>query len=95
MAKYLLCWLSLIFLTQVACSGDAGEEAVADEFRLRFSLPQMVDVPKGEEYVFRVENGEAPVPSDVFVIVSSEGISYVCPFVRISKESFTVSFPAE
>lgn len=95
MAKYLLCWLSLIFLTQVACSGDAGEESVADEFRVRFSLPQMVDVPKGGEYVFRVENGEAPVSSDVFVIVSSEGISYVCPFVRISKESFTVSFPAE
>ena len=85
----------MIFLTLVSCSSDAGVESVADEFSVKFDLPQMVDVTKGGEYVFMVENGEAPVASDVFILESGEGISYICPFVNISNESFTVRIPAE
>ena len=95
MEKYALWSLSLIFLTLVSCSSDAGVESVADEFSVKFDLPQMVDVTKGGEYVFMVENGEAPVASDVFILESGEGISYICPFVNISNESFTVRIPAE
>ena len=95
MVKYALWSLSLIFLTLVSCSSDAGDDSVADEFSVQFDLPQLVDVTKGGEYVFKVENGEAPVASDVFILESSEGISYICPFVNISKESFTVRIPAE
>ena len=95
MVKYALWWLSLIFLTLVSCSSGAGEDVVADEFSVEFDLPQLVDVTKGGEYVFKVENGAAPIASDVFILESGEGISYICPFVNISKESFTVRIPAE
>lgn len=95
MVKYALWWLSLIFLTLVSCSSGAGEDSVADEFSVEFDLPQLVDVTKGGEYVFKVENGAAPIASDVFILESGEGISYICPFVNISKESFTVRIPAE
>ena len=95
MVKYALWSLSLIFLTLVSCSSDAGDDAVSDEFSVEFDLPQLVDVTKGGEYVFKVENGAAPIASDVFILESGEGISYICPFVNISKESFTVRIPAE
>ena len=95
MVKYALWWLSLIFLTLVSCSSGAGEDSVADEFSVEFDLPQLVDVTKGGEYVFKVENGAAPIASDVFILESGEGISYICPFVNISKENFTVRIPAE
>ena len=95
MVKYALWSLSLIFLTLVSCSSGAGEDVVADEFSVEFDLPQLVDVTKGGEYVFKVENGAAPIASDVFILESGEGISYICPFVNISKESFTVRIPAE
>ena len=95
MVKYALWWLSLIFLTLVSCSSGAGEDSVADEFSVEFDLPQLVDVTKGGEYVFKVENGAAPIASDVFILESGEGISYICPFVNISNESFTVRIPAE
>ena len=94
MVRYVLCWLSMIFFILVSCSSDVGEETVADEFSVQFDLPQLVDVTKGGECVFVVENGETPLASDVFILESSEGISYICPFVRISEQSFTVRIPA-
>ena len=95
MVKYALWWLSLIFLTLVSCSSGAGEDVVADEFSVEFDLPQLVDVTKGGEYVFQVENGAAPIASDVFILESGEGISYICPFVNISKQRCTIRIPAE
>lgn len=46
MVKHLILWLALIFLTLVSCSSEAGEEAVADDFRVQFDLPQLVDVTR-------------------------------------------------
>ena len=95
MVKYVFYLLSLISLTLAACSNDAGEDAAGDDFSVLFDLPQTAEVTKGGEYIFKVENGKAPISSDVFILTSSDGISYICPFVNISNESFTVRIPAD
>ena len=95
MVKYVFYLLSLISLTLAACSNDAGEDAAGDDFSVLFDLPQTAEVTKGGEYIFKVENGKAPISSDVFILTSSDGISNICPFVNISNESFTVRIPAD
>lgn len=95
MVKFVLWLVSLTVLPLIACSNDIGEGTLADDFSVQFELPELVDVTKGGEFVFKVKSAEAPQTSDSFIIESSEGISYICPFVSISSESFTVRIPAD
>lgn len=88
--KYLL--LALIAVSQLfACGGSDDEKAPADNFDVQFTVPGSVDVTKGGECTFAVSGGgKSPLTTDTFILESDAGISYVCPIVNTSSDSFTV-----
>ena len=89
--KYLL--LALIAVSQLfACGGSDDEKAPADNFDVQFTVPGSVDVPEGGECTFAVSGGgrKSPLTTDTFILESDAGISYVCPIVNTTSDSFTV-----
>ena len=88
--KYLL--LALIAVSQLfACGGSDDEKTPADNFDVQFTVPGSVDVTEGGECTFAVSGGgKSPLPTDTFILESDAGISYVCPIVNTSSDSFTV-----
>ena len=88
--KYLL--LALIAVSQLfACGGSDDEKTPADNFDVQFTVPGSVDVTEGGECTFAVSGGgKSPLTTDTFLLESDAGISYVCPIVNTSSDSFTV-----
>ena len=89
--KYLL--LALIAVSQLfACGGSDDEKTPADNFDVQFTVPGSVDVTEGGECTFAVTGGggKSPLTTDTFILESDAGISYVCPIINTSSESFTV-----
>lgn len=89
--KYLL--LALIAVSQLfACGGSDDEKAPADNFDVQFTVPGSVDVTEGGECTFAVSGGgrKSPLTTDTFILGSDAGISYVCPIVNTTSDSFTV-----
>ena len=88
--KYLL--LALIAVSQLfACGGSDDEKTPADNFDVQFTVPGSVDVTEGGECTFAVSGGgKSPLTTDTFILESDAGISYVCPLVNTSSDSFTV-----
>ena len=88
--KYLL--LALIAVSQLfACGGSDEEKTPADNFDVQFTVPGSVDVTEGGECTFAVSGGgKSPLTTDTFILESDAGISYVCPIVNTSSDSFTV-----
>lgn len=88
--KYLL--LALIAVSQLfACGGSDDEKTPADNFDVQFTVPGSVDVTKGGECTFAVSGGgKSPLTTNTFILESDAGISYVCPIVNTSSDSFTV-----
>lgn len=88
--KYLL--LALIAVSQLfACGGSDDEKTPADNFDVQFTVPGSVDVTEGGECTFAVSGGgKSPLTTDIFILESDAGISYVCPIVNTSSNSFTV-----
>ena len=88
--KYLL--LALIAVSQlIACGGGDDEKTPADNFDVQFTVPGSVDVTEGGECPFAVSGGgKSPLTTDTFILESDAGISYVCPIVNTSSDSFTV-----
>ena len=88
--KYLL--LALIAVLQLfACGGSDDEKTPADNFDVQFTVPGSVDVTEGGECTFAVSGGgKSPLTTDTFILESDAGISYVCPIVNTSSDSFTV-----
>ena len=88
--KYLL--LALIAVSQLfACGGSDDEKTPADNFDVQFTVPGAVDVTEGGECTFAVSGGgKSPLTTDTFILESDAGISYVCPIVNTSSDSFTV-----
>lgn len=88
--KYLL--LALIAVSQLfACGGSDDEKTPADNFDVQFTVPGSVDVTEGGECTFAVSGGgKSPLTTDTFILESDAGISYVCPIVNTSFDSFTV-----
>lgn len=89
--KYLL--LALIAVSQLfACGGSDDEKAPADNFDVQFTVPGSVDVTEGGECTFAVSGGgrKSPLTTDTFILESDAGISYVCPIVNTTSNSFTV-----
>lgn len=89
--KYLL--LALIAVSQLfACGGSDDEKAPADNFDVQFTVPGSVDVTEGGECTFAVSGGgrKSPLTTDTFILESDAGISYVCPIVNTTSDSFTV-----
>ena len=88
--KYLL--LALIAVSQLfACGGSDDEKTPADNFDVQFTVPGSVDVTEGGECTFAVSGGgKSPLTTDTFIHESDAGISYVCPIVNTSSDSFTV-----
>lgn len=88
--KYLL--LALIAVSQLfACGGSDDEKTPADNFDVQFTVPGSVDVTEGGECTFAVSGGgKSPLTTDTFILESDAGISYVCPIVNTTYDSFTV-----
>lgn len=88
--KYLL--LALIAVSQLfACDGSDDEKTPADNFDVQFTVPGSVDVTEGGECTFAVSGGgKSPLTTDTFILESDAGISYVCPIVNTTSDSFTV-----
>lgn len=88
--KYLL--LALIAVSQLfACGGSDDEKTPADNFDVQFTGPGSVDVTEGGECTFAVSGGgKSPLTTDTFILESDAGVSYVCPIVNTSSDSFTV-----
>ena len=88
--KYLL--LALIAVSQLfACGGSDDEKTPADNFDVQFTVPGSVDVTEGGECPFAVSGGgKSPLTTDTFILESDAGISYVCPIVNTTSDSFTV-----
>lgn len=88
--KYLL--LALIAVSQLfACGGSDDEKTPADNFDVQFTVPGSIDVTEGGECTFAVSGGgKSPLTTDTFILESDAGISYVCPIVNTSSDSFTV-----
>lgn len=89
--KYLL--LALIAVSQLfACGGSDDEKAPADNFDVQFTVPGSVDVTEVGECTFAVSGGgrKSPLTTDTFILESDAGISYVCPIVNTTSDSFTV-----
>lgn len=88
--KYLL--LALIAVSQLfACGGSDDEKPPADNFDVQFTVPGSVDVTEGSECTFAVSGGgKSPLTTDTFILESDAGISYVCPIVNTTSDSFTV-----
>ena len=58
---------------------------------MQFTVPGSVDVTEGGECTFAVSGGgKSPLTTDTFILESDAGISYVCPIVNTSSDSFTV-----
>ena len=77
-----------IIFQYVACSSH--EDDVENEFDVQFELPALIDVTKGGEFVFRVKEGKSPSSADQFILESDAGISFICPIINSSSESFTI-----
>ena len=88
--KYLV--LALIAVSQLfACGGSDDEKTPADNFDVQFTVPGSVDVTEGGECTFAVSGGgKSPLTTDTFILESDAGISYVCPIVNTTSDSFTV-----
>ena len=89
--KYLL--LALIAVSQLfACGGSDDEKAPPENFDAQFTGPGAVDGTAGGACTFAVRGGgrKSPLTTDTFILESDAGISYVCPIVNTTSDSFTV-----
>lgn len=91
--KYLV-WIFAIVPFLIACGDSNTDDAPTDDFDVRFELPATVDVAKGGELTFTVKEGKSPLTTDSFLLEGG-GISYLCPILRTSSESFTVHLADE
>ena len=91
--KYLV-WIFAIVPFLIACGDSNTNDAPTDDFDVRFELPATVDVAKGGELTFTVKEGKSPLTTDSFLLEGG-GISYLCPILRTSSESFTVRLADE
>jgi hypothetical protein len=96
MMKALLSTVVLAFFVfaHVSCGGDDTETPV-DSFDVQFVLPASVELNPGGEWVLVVKDGKAPLATDLFIMESSEGISYICPITGVSSSEFTVRLGEE
>ena len=91
--KYLV-WIFAIVPFLIACGDSNTDDAPTDDFDVRFELPATVDVSKGGDLTFTVKEGKSPLTTDSFLLEGG-GISYLCPILRTSSESFTVRLADE
>lgn len=91
--KYLV-WIFAIVPFLIACGDSNTDDAPTDDFDVRFELPATVDVAKGGELTFTVKEGKSQLTTDSFLLEGG-GISYLCPILRTSSESFTVRLADE
>lgn len=92
--KYLV-WIFAIVPFLIACGDSNTDDAPTDDFDVRFELPATVDVSKGGELTFTVKEGKSTLTTDSFLLEGGGGISYLCPILRTSSESFTVRLADE
>lgn len=73
-----------------SCNSGNNKDNLSDDFNLRIELPATAEVKSAGVCVFTLTEGDAPLLSDVLILESSKGVSYICPLVEVSPESFTV-----
>ena len=91
--KYLV-WIFAIVPFLIACGDSNTDDAPTDDFDVRLELPATDGDSKGGELAFTVKEGKSPLTTDSFLLEGG-GISYLCPILRTSSESFTVRLADE
>lgn len=94
-AECLLGMVLIIVFSLAACSCSDNEDAVVDDFDIRFELPSLIETNKGGTYTFILKSENAPLISDNFVLESEASISYVCKIINVSGSSFTVAINSQ
>ncbi len=97
LAKYFLrvAFVAMLSVAVYSCSDDDNDDAVADDLKVQFTLPQSVDLFRGGDLYFSVIDGEAPLTSDIMMLESSGGVFYNCAISNVSESSFAVTVPAD
>lgn len=96
LAKYFfrMAFVAMLSVVTYSCSDD-DNNAVADDFKVQFTVPQSADLFRGGDLYFSVVDGEAPLVSDAIMLESSGGVFYNCTISGVSESSFAVSVPAD
>lgn len=95
MRRYLCGMVFTTLLLLLACSAEGYNENSDNGFEVSLTIPSTVNVSKGGECSFTVNEGGTIKSSDSFILESSNGISYACMLVNTSFEECTVIIPEE
>lgn len=92
-----LLWLVIaIFFPLFACNNENSPEISADEFNVSIDLPKQATVTKSERIcTFSLTEGQSLKESDTFILESDNGISYICPLVKVEANNFSVKIPKD
>lgn len=92
-----LLWLVIaIFFPLFACNNENSPEISADEFNVSIDLPKQATVTKSERIcTFSLTEGQSLKESDTFILESDNGISYICPLVKVETNNFSVKIPKD
>lgn len=77
-------------VTLIRCGGSGNETPEADEFDVSFVLPSRIEAAPEGLIEFVVKDGKAPLQSDVFMMMASDGISFNCNIESVSADKFAV-----
>ncbi len=93
----LFLWLVIAAIFPLfACNNDFNQTSAEEDFNISISLPSQTNINKANStYTFSTANGNSLKSSDTFILESDKGVSYVCSFVDIENNEFTIKVPSE
>lgn len=90
-----------LFITGLAwllsCGGgqDSPQGGDTDSFDVSFTLPSRLEASAGGLVTFSVNDGKAPLTSDIFMLTASSGVSTVCVIESVTATEFSVRLPSD
>ncbi len=77
-------------LPLIQCGKSSVKASQEDEFDVRFTLPGRIEAAPEGLVEFSVNDGKAPLQSDVFMMTGTDGISFNCVIESVSSDKFSV-----
>ena len=77
-------------LPLLQCGKSSVKASQEDEFDVRFTLPGRIEAAPEGLVEFSVNDGKAPLQSDVFMMTGTDGISFNCVIESVSSDKFSV-----